>query len=507
MLRAMTRWCLAALVGCAAPAPLPTAREVAPIFPAGTWRRTTPAPFDAAGMLLATDGRVMVQELSTEAWWMLAPDAMGDYARGTWSRLAGMAPGYSPLYYASGVLRDGSVIVMGGEYIAGNPVFSNRGAIYDPIADRWQSLPGPPGWTTIGDASGVVLASGQFLLSDCCTDHIALFDERTQTFQQIGTGKRDINDEESWVQLPDDTILTVDANNTQELRQTEIFDPDSKMWLEGGLTPVQISDLNPDNSGSHEVGPHVLDYDGNVLAIGGNGHNAIYDTTFRTWRIAPDLPRISAGQLDVADGPAAVEPNGTVLIAASPGVFEPPTVMLEWNGSSFTTVTAPPDAANQTSYQHTMLVLPSGEILMTSFTPDVEVYTPAPGNPDSAVPVITDIALADGTAPQGGAGAVATLYAGRTYAIAGERLNGTSQGAYYGDDVQSYTNYPVARLTNIETRHVRYCRTFDFSSRSIAPDARSTAKLAVPLDVEGGLAKLEVVANGIASPAITVNVK
>jgi hypothetical protein len=208
-----------------------------------------------------------------------------------------------------------------------------------------------------------------------------------------------------------------------------------------------------------------------------------------------------------------------VLVAASPGVFNPPTHFYEWDGTSFDEVAAPPDAQFDTTYQQMMLVLPTGEILMTDFSPDVEIYTPAPGIVDSAVPVVTSapslVAAARGTAQDprpieqvsDGITPVADLFQGQTYKMSALRMNGVTQGAYYGDDEQAYTNYPLVRLTYRESMHVRYCRTHDQSTRAIGPDKHGITQFDVPVDAERGLADLEVVANGIASPPVLVNVK
>jgi hypothetical protein len=488
------------------------------------WRPVTTAPFSAAAPVMLTDGTVMVQELETENWWQLKPDEMGSYEHGTWSRLASMPAGYSPLYTATGVLTDGNVIVEGGEYLAGNFAFTTRGAYYDSLANTWTEVAPPSGWMTIGDASGMVLADGRFTLSSCCDKPAeqAFFDETTKTWTATGMGKLDIHDEESWAMLWDSTILTIDANNTMDLTAAEIFDPKVGTWHPAGHTPVQISDVDPDGSGSHEIGPNVLRNDGTVLGLGGNGHNVLYDPTTTTWTAAPDLPNIG-GQLDVADGPAASLPNGNVLVAASPGVFNPPTSFFEWDGTAFTAVGAPSGASANTTYQQSMVVLPTGEVLMTDFSSDVELYTPAPGHPDNAVPVVTAaptlMTSARESAPAGpdtaplafadadGVTPVANLFLGRTYKLPVLRMNGLTQGAYYGDDQQAYTNFPLIRLTYQDTMHVQYCRTHGHSDRAIGPDKHGTTLFDVPAAAERGLATLEVVTNGIASPPILVNVK
>lgn len=528
----MSRWLALVLCGCGvAPAPppasasLPSAAELAPADPPPpprTWRPAAQAPFAAAAPLLLTDGTLMVQELETENWWQLTPDEFGRYDHGTWAMLASMQAGYSPLYTANAVLPDGRVIVEGGEYIAGNFAFSIDGSLYDPLANTWTPVRPPANWQTIGDASGMVLPSGQFMLSSCCDQGgpMALLGLPTMTWADTGAGKLDINDEESWAMLWDGTILTVDCNHNSDLKSTEVYDPATGQWRYAGETPVQIDDTDPANmNSSHEVGPNIVRMDGTVLAIGGNGHNATYDPATMTWASAPDFPVVPQGQLDTADGPAAVMPNGTVLVAASPGIFNTPTHFFEWDGTAFTEVAAPPNAPQNTTYQQMMLVLPTGEILMTDFSSDVEIYTPAPGIVDAAVPVVTAapalVTSARGTVQDprptaeasDGITPVADLFLGHTYKLSALRMNGLNQGAYYGDDDQSYTNYPLVRLTYRDSMHVVYCRTHDHSTRAIGPDAHGTTQFDVPAGAERGLADLEVVANGIASPSILVNVK
>jgi hypothetical protein len=109
------------------------------------WTPLTNQPtFAASTALLLTDGTVMVHDAGAQDWWKLTPDASGSDINGTWSQLASLPAGYSPLYYASGVLKDGRVIVMGGEYNFFNPVWTTLGAIYNPLTNRWKSM-GHPG--------------------------------------------------------------------------------------------------------------------------------------------------------------------------------------------------------------------------------------------------------------------------------------------------------------------------------------------------------------------------
>ena len=104
----------------------------------------------------------------TPAWYKLTPNSKGSYIDGTWSQIASMPSGYSPLYFASAILPDGRMIVEGGEYNGDYAVWSKQGAIYNPVANTWRSVAPPAGWTNIGDAQSDVLANGTYMLSQAC---------------------------------------------------------------------------------------------------------------------------------------------------------------------------------------------------------------------------------------------------------------------------------------------------------------------------------------------------
>ncbi len=133
---------------------------------------------------LLTDGTVLCHEYNTNRWHRLSSDIDGSYANGTWSRAANMPDGvdvtagcspctYAPLYFASAVLADGRLVVIGGEYISLRSVWTNIGFIYDPASDTWSSqLVEAFGSRRIGDAMASVLADGRFVLSDIATANI-----------------------------------------------------------------------------------------------------------------------------------------------------------------------------------------------------------------------------------------------------------------------------------------------------------------------------------------------
>jgi hypothetical protein len=158
--------------------------------------------------------------------------------------------------------------------------------------------------------------------------------------------------------LPDGNVLTTDALDAPN---SELFDPTTQMWSSAGSTIVRLED-----SGSQEIGPMVLQPDGILFATGANasgaGHTSNYDTKTGEWAAGPDIP----DGLDIADGPAALLPNGHVLIMASPGVFNNGVQFFEWTGTGFVSVANIAGAANIPSYVGDMLVLPNGHVLLTT---------------------------------------------------------------------------------------------------------------------------------------------
>jgi hypothetical protein len=139
--------------------------------------------------------------------------------------------------------------------------------------------------------------------------------------------------------------------------------------------------------------------------------------------------------------------------------------------------------------------LPTGQLLFTDFTNNIEVFTPAGSYDPVRAPTITN--------------APATLQRGSTdNTVLGTQFNGLSQGAAYGDDFQSATNYPLVRLVNQATGHVFYCRTHNHSTIAVATgNKKVSTQFDVPASAETGISALFVVANGILSPAYWVKVK
>jgi hypothetical protein len=312
----------------------------------------------------------------------------------------------------------------------------------------------------------------------------AILNEQTLTWTPTGTGKADGNDEEGWSLLPDGDLLTVD---TQDIPNSELYDPTTGSWHSGGPLPESIVDR------TGEIGPQLLMPDGVVFAAGANGNNALYLTSRQTWLNGPRFPVINGKQFDVADGPSAVLPDGDVLLVASPGDYHKPAHFFVSNGGSLQRVTDAPGSAQSSSYDGNMLVLPTGEILFNGGFGTVYLYE-AGGRPKQPWrPAITAVPT--------------RLAAGDTYTLSGEQLNGLTQGSAYGDDFQDATNYPLVRITNDAKGTVTYARTSGFSNMSIAPGNLSSTEFTPPRSARNGNSKLVVVTNGITSPAVNVKIR
>ena len=466
--------------------------SLAALAGAQTWTPLTNQPlpfglFHASTALLLTDGTVMVQAQESSAWFRLTPDKTGNYIKGTWTSVASMPSGYTPLYYASVVLRDGRVLIEGGEYNGGStPVETTLGAIYNPVSNSWISLTPPPGVAEIGDASGIVLPNGTFMLGPVSSFTQWLLNPSTLNWTSTGAGKADPNTEENWALLPNGNLLTVDTENGTN---SEIYSSIGGAWSSAGSTLVTL----PSNGGMGivpELGPALLRPDGTVFAAGATSNTAIYHLNTGLWSVGPTFP----SGIGVADGPAALLPDGNVLVDASP-FFSGPSQFFEFNGSSLISVPAPPNT-NVPSYYGRMLVLPTGQVFFTYQSSQMVIYTPLGTYQSAWQPTISASSLPGTVNP----GSINNF-------VSGTQFNGLSQGTAYGDDAQSATNYPLVRITNNATGDLAYARTHDHSTMAIATGSALVSTLFdVPANIETGPSTLQVVANGIPSREMPINV-
>jgi hypothetical protein len=496
--------------------------------------------------LLLTDGTVIAHVFCTGTWYRLAPDNTGSYVNGTWSQIASMPSGYAPLYFASQVLPDGRVIVEGGEFNGApctTPALTKQGAIYDPAAGTWTSVNPPSGWNDIGDASSVILNNGTLMIADCCDAGSlqALFNALTLSWTATGSGKNDSNDEEGWTLLPNGEVLTVDDYVSTGgipclANQSEIYNPATGNWSLGPNTSSNPTIHLGDCSGQHpsfEMGPALLRPDGTVVAFGAITTNtdptAIFNSGTSAWSAGPSILTVTDANnpacppasgtpggscpYTLADAPAALLPDGNILFAASPGnwsasnSFPAPAHFFEFSAASATPAntisqvadTPSGNAPSLASFDMNFLVLPTGQVLaVETDKPGVQVYNPTGSPNPSWAPTVASI--------KNNGVLTTTLQIGTSYTVSGTQLNGLSQGAAYGDDVQAATNYPLVRITNTVTGHVFYAKTSGFSTMSVASGQAGTANFTLAAGTEAGASTLVVVANGIASQPTSVTV-
>ena len=278
---------------------------------AGTWvPLTNTAPDNIDLLLLLTDGTVLAASGEPgaggvgNAWYRLTPDANGSYPNGTWSTLAPM--NYDRLYYSSQVLRDGRVLVAGGEYGNG----TNSAEVYDPLANSWTVTPPPPaGQVRYHDSISETLPDGNVLVAPVTpavyggTD-IYNITANIWTAGPILANNNYYQDEASWVKLPDGSILTIDPFGTN----SERYIPSLNEWLPDANVPVEIY-------GGFEMGAGFMLADGRAFFLGGTGNTAFYtpsgNTNMGVWTAGPVMPDGMAA----ADAPAAMMVNGKILCA------------------------------------------------------------------------------------------------------------------------------------------------------------------------------------------------
>lgn len=435
-----------------------------------------------------TDGTVIAQGGNDSDWWKLTPDITGSYINGTWKQLASLPAGYVPDAFASAVLADGRLVIVGGEYNNGNFALTNQGAIYDPSTNVWTSVTPPKSksWSYIGDSPAVVLPDGKFLVGNKLTEAMAALDPKTLTWKSVSSaGKADFNAEEGWTLLPNGTILTADVKDAPN---SEIYTPSAGAWASAGSTIVDLHSPSPFvciNYGPNgslcyyppgEVGPAILRPDGTVFATGsysnngsGPGHTAIYSPT-EGWTVGPDFPNGD----NAGDSFAVLLTDGNVLVEGDTGTS------YVFDGTTLTPGVAIPGC---------LMVLPTGQVLVGGS----EVYTSTGTYQPAWAPAIHSVPT--------------TIVRGSTYKITGTQFNGLSQAAAFGDEYQTATNYPLVRITNNSTGHVFYAKTHDHSTMGVATGTKAVfTNFDVPAGMETGASSLVVVANGIPSLPVSITV-
>ncbi|HEX3151629.1 MAG TPA: hypothetical protein VHR66_26380 [Gemmataceae bacterium] len=478
--------------------------------PTGTWQTVAASGTPPAGteaLMLLSDGSVAAQvgvNSPTTTWTRLVPDSTGSYVNGTWTPMASMNLGR--LFFPTAMLPDGRVFAIGGEY--STPNFTNTAEIYNPVTNTWTNVASFP-QAQFGDDPIELLQNGQILAGYVVGAQTYRYNPSTNTWAATAGSKLrgDRSDEESWVKLPDGSILSYDifASDSTGVFHAQRYVPTSDTWVDASnVNPANPPAIMSSNAVGFEAGPAILLPDHNrVVEFGANGNTAIYNISTGLWSAGPKLPtKIIGGvatQLGADDDPGSMLPNGHILVAISPinspFTFPGPSYIYEFDpdAGTYTEITPATGMGNNAFVLNTVN-LPTGQILLGNEFGLPQIYTPDGAAQDAWRPVITKIS-------NNGAG---------TFTLTGMQLNGLGEGSNYGDDNESASNYPIVQLLDT-SGNTRYARTFNWSSTGVATNNTIvTTNFTLPAGLNlNQVASFTVVANGIASlptsTALTLN--
>jgi hypothetical protein len=511
---------------------------------AGSWK-TISVPdtsFNADIMLLLTDGSVLVHNgwvppgpLSTSSQWLrLTPDNRGNYDTGTW--LTGLDMQYARPYFASGMMSNGLVFVIG-QSGADFGVPPAGLEIFDPQTNVWQALDKPTAFAAVyGPCNGCVLADGRALLGSNDEPSIRLFPPGTtltaiwnpigNTWSQAGlefgaastTTKKDPFGGETFCLLPDGSVLAPAVTDTPNAQR---YLPSLDQWVDCEDSPVTLAVTTIQGNMVYKTGPVILLPGGTAFAIGGTGLTALYtpppasDPAGKgSWTPGPSFPPDTSqfpvlATLTALGAPACLLPSGKVVCMGGitaldtepfEGYSSQHPVLLEYNPASTATTLPPLDVqpglpAGNYTHQSFMLLLPTGQMLLSAQTSTLFLYTP---DPATSAPL-------DAWRPAK-ISVPSDMYLGYSYTVSGTQLNGLSQAVCYGASAGMATNYPIVQLTR--NGQVAYARSHDFSMMGVATGTTvQSCTIDIPSDLAPGNWNLAVIANGIASEPVSVDLK
>jgi hypothetical protein len=441
----------------------------------GTWAPLASAPPQSVNHpMLLSDGTVYTDNGNGQCC-RLTPDIHGGYRNGTWTHFATM--NNARMFFASSLLTNGNIFVAGGEYGPGR----RHAELFDPLNNVWTRIPDPLPGPAFSDAMGKILPNGNVLVAPVSQfGGCLIYNVARNTWQNAGSAKN--QNEVCWVKLTNDSILTIDTG----AQTSEHFVPSLDRWVPDGNVPVVVYGTGA------ELGAGFLLPNGNVFYIGGSTNTAIYTpgstpTLAGTWAAGPTMV-FGTNRLGAVDAPAAMMSNGKILCALGPVSGGSPTSFYEYDyvANSFSPVNAPNGSSTYTPsapFGTAMLTLPDGTVLFVGGQNSQSLYIYSP----------------DGTPLAQGQPAIYTLTenANGSYHLTGTNLNGISEGAAYGDDLQMDVNYPLVRLTNSVSGNVYFARTFNWNSTSVQTGSRVVStEFELPQNLPSGTYSLVVLANG-----------
>lgn len=390
-----------------------------------------------------------------------------------------------------------------------------------------------------GDDPSMLLAggsAGHILAGDLIKTNTFLFDVGSNSWAASGSKVYggEASDEEGWVKMADGSVLTYDLFKSIATggSYAEKYNPLTGTWAaispSDGTALGTIPLLSSVALGD-ELGPLLRLQDGRALVVGANQHMGLYTPSTNTWAAGPDIIGSLNGTpapFGADDAPAAILPNGHVIIAADAGPSPVTSTGHTTSGSPVIT-NIPSTAVFQPNWSVSGTGIPSGAYIISIDSTSqvtIDINATATGTPtltfggifsnptqlfdfNPAANTVTALApaLADGNLPflpafvtrmlvlptgqmlftdstnqlylytADGTPSPAlrpvingvTYTGGGNFTLTGKQLNGQSAGAAYGDDVQSDSNYPIVRLVN-GSGAVFYARTTNWSNFGVA---------------------------------------
>ncbi|MBV9157454.1 MAG: hypothetical protein JO097_14410, partial [Acidobacteriaceae bacterium] len=313
---------------------------------AASWTPLTNlAPGYAGSMMLLTDGTVMVQEnYASQNWMRLTPDIHGSYINGIWTANPINPMSIPRLYFASQVLTDGRVWVLGGEYTGPflDPDWDSTGEIWDPVANTWTPIAEYPneaggcfpiaitsnantvagsdvitgiystirfqvGWTVTGP--GIPKGATVTSIDSSTQVHISAKATATATgvtLQFIGTPLACFGDDPS-ILIPGGNILAGNLLNGSTYK----YSIATNSW---SFAANKVYNDSSDEEGWTKLpNNNVLTYDLFESVFKGTGYAEIYNPSSDSWSSISPADGTASGTLPVLSSPAVGYELGPVL--------------------------------------------------------------------------------------------------------------------------------------------------------------------------------------------------
>jgi N-acetylneuraminic acid mutarotase len=219
-----------------------------------------------------------------------------DPASGAWRATGSMATPRA--FHTASLLRDGTVLVLGGGAEMGGHTGLRSAEIYDPATGSWR--PAPHLREARWFHTATTLPDGRVLVAGGGTDSAERYDPATASWQQAGTMSRPRAMHAATL-LHDGTVLALGGRASETSARgtdpatAERYDPATNSWRPAGTLPAAFT-------GGFSATTLL---DGTVLVAGGAGLGAaIYDPATAIWRpiARMNVRRIGQSATLLADG-------------------------------------------------------------------------------------------------------------------------------------------------------------------------------------------------------------